>query len=177
MAEICNVIEFTIPNEVRYVAEYAFHRNASIKVVNCPSSLTKVGECAFRFCYNLEELNLQSKIECGTHVIDYAKITHFTLSKKVIRKVLCDLPILQQVTITADVTSVEDIPLANIPTLNTVIFEGTTPPTFATSALHFGTTPTDFKIYVPDSAVNTYKAVANLANYKDRIYPISQYTE
>ena len=56
----------------------------------------------------------------------------------------------------------------NLSTSSSVIFESDTPPVIQNEFASFGV------IYVPDSAVDTYKAVANLAAYKDRIYPMSQ---
>ena len=59
--------------------------------------------------------------------------------------------------------------------LNTVTFEGETPPSF-TGADAFANQhiANGLKIYVPDNAVEEYKAVANLAKCVNCIYPISQ---
>ena len=59
--------------------------------------------------------------------------------------------------------------------LNTVTFEGETPPSIGGSDVFAGQhIKNGFKIYVPDNAVEEYKAVANLNKVVNCIYPISQ---
>jgi len=58
--------------------------------------------------------------------------------------------------------------------LQTVTFESETPPTFSTYIFAKQDKTNGFKIYVPDNAVDTYKANAKLADFVDYIYPISQ---
>ena len=59
--------------------------------------------------------------------------------------------------------------------LNTVTFEGETPPTFGGADVFASQhIKNGLKIYVPDNAVEEYKAVANLHKVVDCIYPISQ---
>lgn len=58
--------------------------------------------------------------------------------------------------------------------LQTVTFESETPPSFGTYSFADQDIENGFKIYVPDNAVDTYKAVARLASFVDYIYPVSQ---
>lgn len=58
--------------------------------------------------------------------------------------------------------------------LKTVTFEAETPPTFGTYPFAEQDVTNNFKIYVPDNAVDTYKAVARLASFVNCIYPVSQ---
>lgn len=53
-------------------------------------------------------------------------------------------------------------------------FESETPPTFGTKVFAVQNLENGFKIYVPDNAVDAYKAVANLSPYIDVILPVSQ---
>lgn len=58
--------------------------------------------------------------------------------------------------------------------LNSVVFESETPPTMQTNSFATQFKDVGFKIYVPDTAVEEYKATASLANFVDYIYPISE---
>ena len=58
--------------------------------------------------------------------------------------------------------------------LKTVTFESETPPSFGTYSFAQQDKTNGFKIYVPDNAVDTYKAVAKLSGFVDYIYPVSQ---
>ncbi len=54
-----------------------------------------------------------------------------------------------------------------------IIFLGTTPPS---SSSAFNTSGVSSAVmYVPDEAVDTYKAAANFANWVSRIKPLSEY--
>lgn len=54
-----------------------------------------------------------------------------------------------------------------------VIFHSTTLPTIGTD--FFYTSRNSARIYVPDTMVEDYKGIANLANFVDRIFPLSEY--
>ncbi len=58
--------------------------------------------------------------------------------------------------------------------LETVTFLKETPPTFGYTVFAPQNIENGFKIYVPDNAVEEYKAVPNLSSYVDCIYPMSQ---
>ena len=64
-------------------------------------------------------------------------------------------------------------PLSNF-FLTTVTINKETPPTFGTNVFASQHMQNGFKIYVPDVAVEAYKAVSNLQKYIDYIYPISE---
>jgi len=58
--------------------------------------------------------------------------------------------------------------------LRTVTFESETPPSFGSRVFATQNVSNNFKIYVPDNAVEAYKAVANLSSYVNHIFPVSQ---
>lgn len=58
--------------------------------------------------------------------------------------------------------------------LRSVIFASETPPTIGQNTFANQNLQNSFKIYVPDTAVEAYKAVKNLTKYADYIFPISQ---
>lgn len=54
-----------------------------------------------------------------------------------------------------------------------MIFQSTTPPTVTGNIVTANVDSTD--IYVPDSAVNTYKAAAGFSNFASYIHSINDY--
>ena len=59
--------------------------------------------------------------------------------------------------------------------LESVVFESETPPsTVGSDVFAIQNIENGFKIYVPDTAVEAYKAVTNLSKYVNCIYPMSQ---
>ena len=58
--------------------------------------------------------------------------------------------------------------------LKKVVFESETPPSFGSYVFATQNVKNGFKIYVPDTAVETYKAVTNLSPYVSCIYPVSE---
>ena len=58
--------------------------------------------------------------------------------------------------------------------MRNMVFEGTKPPTIGTNVIAGQHFTNGLKIYVPDEAVEAYKAVSNLSKYADIIYPMSQ---
>ena len=64
-------------------------------------------------------------------------------------------------------------PLSNF-YLKTVTFAGENPPSIGSSVFAEQHKQNGFKIYVPDNAIDEYKAVSNLSSLVNYIYPISQ---
>jgi len=58
--------------------------------------------------------------------------------------------------------------------LKTVTFESEIPPTFGSNPFAEQDKTNGFKIYVPDNAVDTYKATSRLSSFINYIYPVSQ---
>ena len=165
--------EFTIPEGVKYMSYGAFYACEYLEKVNLPTTMQEVSQEGFRYSYNLSKINVQSAVTYAEHSLDYTKISELTLNYSVIRKTIEYASLLKKVTFASNVTSVADIVVANCSAVEVFIFESTVPPTFATSTFCSGAS--NFKIYVPDSAVSAYKNVANLSSYVSKIYPISQY--
>ncbi|MBR5862846.1 MAG: leucine-rich repeat protein [Bacteroidales bacterium] len=61
----------------------------------------------------------------------------------------------------------------NCSSLTHIVCRAITPPTLGSEA--FGNTNSTFVIYVPDEAVDAYKAASNWASYASRIKPLSEY--
>ena len=58
--------------------------------------------------------------------------------------------------------------------LKSIVFQTETPPTIGTRAFAVQNLENGLKIYVPDNAVEAYKAVSNLSQFVDVIVPMSQ---
>jgi hypothetical protein len=76
---------------------------------------------------------------------------------------------LQHMTVPADVQYLGQYAISGS-NIEWVEFKGTTPPGITTTT--FGNS--DYPIYVPDSAVDTYKAASVWSNLADRILPVSE---
>lgn len=81
---------------------------------------------------------------------------------------------LRNITIPSGVTSIGGNAFNWCSAFQYVIMEGTTPPTLSNSNAFNNTN--SCPIYVPDSAVNTYKAANVWSNLASRIFPISDLT-
>lgn len=55
-----------------------------------------------------------------------------------------------------------------------LVLRGSTPPSFGFG--YFRPTTSNCRIYVPDDAIETYKAESPFSSYKNCIYPLSEYT-
>lgn len=77
---------------------------------------------------------------------------------------------LTSITLPSGVTSIGSYAFAYCTGLTSLTINRETPPTLSTSALTG--TSAELKIYVPASAVDTYKAAENWSNYASQIYPI-----
>lgn len=74
--------------------------------------------------------------------------------------------------IPASITAIRYAGLRDLPSGSTIIFEGTTPPTFKNSGKMEDCMSSGYNIYVPDSAVAAYEAHTTSFT----IHPISDYT-
>lgn len=81
--------------------------------------------------------------------------------------------------IPASVTTMNSGPITNsAKALRSIIVRATTPPTLAAGTYQFlpiTNIPSDYKIYVPDASVNTYKAAAGWSQYASKIFALSTY--
>lgn len=87
---------------------------------------------------------------------------------------------LTKVSFGTGITTLEDNVFNSCNKLNTLIFNGTEPPTLQTPySLPSTTFNPDLKIYVPDSVVDVYKNSSQIWSvfYADCIHPLSEYTE
>lgn len=142
----------TLPDGVATICDYAFAYSPALKNISFPESVTSLGTAVFFKCESLETIVLPPHI---------TKIPSVLLS-------FCTA--LRSVTIPAEVTYIGLTPFVNSLSLTEITCLATTPPT-----LHFmafeSLTLGDITLYVPDEAVETYKATATWKDFN--VKPIS----
>lgn len=148
-------LSFTNTESLRYI--YVDENNTSLKSVNNNTLLSKDGKTLYRVGHiddnkytipdNVETLN-----DYSLNYISYTKIS---------------------IEIPSSVKNIKNS-VFRCHYTSDVVFKGTTPPTITARTFSSISSYPNFKIYVPDSAVSTYKSASIFSNYADRIYPVSQ---
>lgn len=118
----------------------------------------------FQNCHNLTEMNMSgwdmSKITAtsGTSTMfDYCYEMHKVVFPSTLSIMHADI-------------------LRNCYNIEIIIVNATTPPTWAVTTTRLGEFNPNYKIYVPDASVETYKTATGWLNAADHIYGISTYT-
>lgn len=126
---------------------------ANLKYIVLPNDFTTVGNYFMRDCVSLE---VAPSLNSVTTVGDYF---------------MYGCSSLKSFTINQYITSLNNNFLSNNNKTIKIICEGSTPPTLMNTSLQ----PLNgcFAIYVPDTAVDTYKEATNWSYYADYIYPMS----
>lgn len=60
--ECSSLKEINIPNSIKKIGQYAFYYCSSLERVNLPNSLEAIGDCAFECCISLNEINLPNSV-------------------------------------------------------------------------------------------------------------------
>jgi hypothetical protein len=172
-ASILDIV-YTVPSIVKTIDPYAFDNHKNITEIIIPEGATRIEYSAFYYASKLNKITIPSTMTfIGQGAFENTQIELLTLYGKLTTGSLRNMPKLAGVLLKSSVTEIGANLCSNCKSLQWVEFEQTTPPTFKSNILFDGC-PTSFKIYVPDSALSAYKAVANLASYKDKIYAVSQ---
>ena len=185
----CDGIDFSsLPNSIKNIDSYAFENGVKEnQSIILPENLTGLGQSAFK----KSERVLLNNFDCSN-----AKISSFSSSVCYFLAFNCDFIIPQNVVsvmsqfnyngsfrnivIPANVKlyelafgSSQYRPLSDF-FLQSVVFEGENPLVVGTNVFAEQNITNGFKIYVPDTAIDEYKAVSNLSKYVNCIYPMSQ---
>lgn len=147
-----SLIELDIPSGITELRSNIFRDARNLQRVTIPEGVTKFNGSAFYGASNLESATLPSTL---TWLSNYAFLN-------------CGK--LKNITIPSAVTNLGQQSFQNCNSLEYMILEGTTPPTIYTNTF----TSNNCLFYVPDSAVNTYKAANVWNNLANRIKPISE---
>lgn len=130
-------------NELQYFTGLTYINTAAfesskIEEVTLPSTITRVYKQAFRYCRNLSSVTLNN----GLTRIDNSAFRYCT--------------ILPEITIPSTVTTIESLAFSRCALLHTVTFKSTNPSNYQADI--FSDCESLETIYVPSSAVATYKA-------------------
>ena len=127
-----------------------FRGDSKLSNVELPPKMTTFGEWCFHSCA-LTEIDMPATVTTiNTGAFYYTRLKSVTIPQKV--------------------TSIASAAFG-VNTLTEIIFLGSTPPTVADGGLAGNLS---FPIYVPDDAVEAYKAALTTNNYASRVKPISE---
>lgn len=174
------LIEVIMPS-VTTVGEHAFNMegitaNNNLQTVDL-SNVRVFGEKAFYECH-ISSANLSSATEIGEKAFAITRLTSITMPKQdctLGNYGFARIPI-QEIDLSA-FTSLGGQALHHSESLKTVIIDRETPPTFGYvdgSNNIFNDCTALESIYVPDTKVDTYKAIDNLSMHTGKIKPISE---
>ncbi|MBR4029716.1 MAG: leucine-rich repeat domain-containing protein, partial [Alistipes sp.] len=141
--------EYTIPDSVTKIGDYAFAYCASLASVTIPDSVTEIGNGAFSNCSSLTSVTI------GNSVTSIGDDAFFYCTS------------LASVTIGNSVTEIGYSAFYDCTSLKEVYCKPTTPPTG--SFWMFGNNASGRKIYVPAESVGAYKTAEGWSNYASDI--------
>ena len=140
--------EYTIPNSVTSIGNFAFYYCYNLTNIIIPYSVTSIGRYAFGNCLKLTNIALpNSVISIGYCAFNACGLT--------------------SVTIPDSVTSIENGAFYGCSSLKEVYCKAMTPP--AGNSSMFGYNASERKIYVPTASVEAYKTAQYWSNYASSI--------
>ena len=144
--------ECSLPSGIETIGNSAFTNSSSLAFVNLPNGVTSVGNYAFMNCLNFRYINIPISLTSIPQGCFYN----------------CDG--LSDIELHSGITSIGENAFRNCDGMYTMTLHSTVPPTLGANALT--DTIENLKIYVPSSAVNTYKAASGWSTYANNIYAI-----
>lgn len=156
---------------------YNYAKKSAETTYTIPSTVDTIRSFIFRDAQFLTELKMGTNVKkIENNCIRNNIITKLTLSGVVGADTGTNMKQIKEVVLLNSVTSLDSWFMgSNCNLLETLEFQSTTVPTINTNGfLNCLKNKTTFKIYVPDSAVETFKSASALADFVDRIYPVSE---
>ena len=189
--------EYTIPNSINEIGEYAFFGCKSLTSIIIPDSVTSIGDYAFEGCSSLTSVNIPDSVteiryqtfsgctsltsvtipDSATSIEMCAfkgctSLTSVTIPDNVIWigfYAFEDCTSLTSVTIGDSVISIGEYTFEDCTSLKEVYCKPITPPGGGTDM--FYKNASGRKIYVPRASVDAYKAASRWSDYADDIEP------
>ena len=167
-----SLTSITIPSAVTSIGNNAFQNCYSLTSITIPSAATSIGTYVFQACYSLTSITILSTVtSIETYVFQGCSSLASVIIPSTVTSigafVFANCPSLASVTIPSAVTSIGNSVFANCYGVAQYHITSTTPPTLGTNV--FQSIQSDCIIYVPASAVETYKAATNWSTYADYI--------
>lgn len=188
----CNNLDLAnLPQSLTFIGPYAFSNSLNDnQSVIIPASVTSVNAYAFscssrsRKVMSYYDETRPTSIYLGYYALEYAVFNcdyHPNPNVSQIPMYYNNYGSFNNIYISSNITNVGQYAFNSGTNtteeyryrLNDVIFASGTPPTIGSNAFQRVKADT-VKIYVPDGSEDDYKAVANLAIWRNNIYPISQ---
>ena len=145
------ITEAVIPEDVTSIEINAFNGCASLTSVEMPN-VTEIGSSAFNGCASLTSVEMPNVTEIGSSAF-YG---------------CASLPSVEM----PNVTEIGEFVFQDCTLLSQVVINNINPPVLGSDA--FDNCHNDLKIYVPASAVDTYKAASGWSTYADKIEAIEE---
>ena len=164
--------EYTIPDSVTSIGEYAFSDCRSLTSVTIPNSVTSIGDSAFRNCSSLTSITIPDSVTSIGYkaFYDCSSLTSVTIPDSVTKigsYAFCNCSRLTSVTIGNSVTSIGEQAFENCSSLTSVYCKPTTPPSGGYQM--FYNNASGRKIYVPTASVDAYKSKSYWSDHKSSI--------
>ena len=162
----------TIPNTVTSTPTYLLFCAYYLINVSLPGTLTVLSERTLSNIYFIKEYTIPYGVTTmGNGVFRSSSLHEFVYIPNTVTSIgeYCfENNVISKITIPASVTSISGYAFNKLYTLDEFHFLGTTPPTITSTT--FSNTSTAKKIYVPTSAVATYKGASNWSSQASYIY-------
>nr|DAG49939.1 MAG TPA: leucine rich repeat protein [Bacteriophage sp.] len=159
---------------VKTIPEYLFADNKKITSINMPN-LEYIKQYAF--CESgLSKVNAPKLKEIGNNSFYSSGLTEISAMPNLVRIGSWAFALdfnLKKIDIGSKCTSISSHAFSYCNSLTTMIVRATTPPKLNGGL--FDSVPSGFKLYVPDVAVDTYKAATNWSAYASYIAALSTY--
>lgn len=173
------VLSVTIAEGITSIGTYAFQNAKGITSITIPASVSEIGSSAFQYCEGLTSITFAagSKLSVvNNHVFNNcSKVTELVIPEGVISLgewSLENMKGLQSLTLPSTMQTLNSGCLARCTSLISLTINATTPPTVKNSNVFEGTSIAECDLFVPESAVSTYKAAQyykDFANMSDGV--------
>lgn len=159
----CALESINIPNSVDFISSNAFLDCTSLRTVNIPSSVTDIGDCVFQGCTSLTSVTIPKSLKV---IHDWMFRECTSLTSVVIPEgvetigfgAFSSCTSLVSVTIPSTVTTISEEAFNDCRGLTTIKSFIQNPPEIEISTFSDYDKPT---LYVPEGAINSYKAKNN----------------
>ena len=167
--------EYTIPDSVTTIGDYAFASCDALTSVTIGNSVTTIGRRAFYKCSALKSVTIPNSVTTiEALVFQYCDaLTSVTIPDSVTtigNAAFASCDALTSVTIGNSVTTIGGNAFRHCSALKEVYCKPTTPPSLDGSSV-FDSNASGRKIYVPTASVDAYKAKLYWSEYASAIYP------
>lgn len=167
-----NMTEVYAPN-VSLLGAYAFFNCSALESLSLGGSVTSVGAFAFKGCTKLGgAINLPLATKIGEEAYNSTLITSLSAPKlqTIVTSAFYNCKQLVRVYL-SEITNINGFAFYGCSFMNALIIDNSNTPTLGSSVF----VNNNALIYVPDAAVDAYKAATNWSTYASRIKPLSEY--